>query len=149
MAVRLTADLHWRVLGSPGYFAEHGRPRSPKDLVHHECIGYRFPTAKSVYRWQFTRQGREMSVDPAGGLIVNDHLSMIALAKAGAGLAYTADLVAATDIASGALASVLDAWSPKTPGLFLYFPAKSQQQPKLRAFIDFVKAGNPSRRSTV
>lgn len=141
VAVPLTGDFHWRVFGAPAYFARRGRPRKPKDLVHHECIGYRFPTAQSVYRWRFARMGREVSVDAPGGLVVNDHLSMIALAEAGAGLAYTADRVAAPQIASGALESVLDAWGPRTPGLFLYCPAKSQHQPKLRAFIDFARRG--------
>lgn len=139
VAVRLTPDFHWRVLGAPPYLAERGRPLAPKDLMHHECIGYRFPTAGSVYRWQFARRGREITVDAPGGLVVNDHLSMIALARAGAGLAYTADLIAAKEIAEGSLEPVLDAFSLRSPGLFLHFPSKSQHQPKLRAFIDFAR----------
>jgi DNA-binding transcriptional LysR family regulator len=137
VAVRLTPDFHWRVLGSPSYFAKHGKPKTPQDLLNHECIGYRFPTAKTVYRWQFKRKGREFSVNAAGSVIVNDHLSMIAMAKSGIGLAYTADLIAAQSVADGALQSVLDPYGPKSQGLYLYFPSKSQRQPKLRAFIDF------------
>lgn len=137
VAVRLTPDFHWRVLGSPAYFAKHGKPRTPGDLLAHECIGYRFPSAKTVYRWQFKRNAQEISVDAAGSVIVNDHLSMIALAKAGVGLAYSADLVAARALSEGALHSVLNAYSLRSQGLYLYFPAKSQNQPKLRAFIDF------------
>jgi DNA-binding transcriptional LysR family regulator len=137
VAIRLTRDFRWCVLGSPDYFAAHGRPRTPKDLLEHECIGYRFPSAKAVYRWQFEEQGREFSVDSAGSLIVNDHLSMIALAKSGAGLAYTADLIAAGELSAGTLRPVLRPYLPSTQGLYLYFPRRSQSQPKLRAFIDF------------
>src|SRR5262245_23650873 len=107
IAVRLTPSFRWRVLGSADYFARYGKPRSPEDLVRHQCIGYRFPTAKTVYRWQFQRNGRPFSVDVAGSLIVDDHLTMIALAKAGAGLAFTADLVAARELADGSLRPVL------------------------------------------
>jgi len=135
VAVKLTPDFRWSVVGSPSYFAEHGRPRSPDELATHECIGYRFPTAQSVYRWEFHRNGREFSLDPKGGLIVDDHLTMIALAKQGMGLAYTADLVAAEALASGELQSVLRPYLPVKPGLFLYFPARNQNQPKVRAFI--------------
>jgi DNA-binding transcriptional LysR family regulator len=137
IAVRLTRDFQWLVVGAPSYFAARGRPRAPQDLIKHECIGYRFPTAKSVYRWQFLRRGREFSLDPPGGIVVNDHLTMIALARRGVGLAYTADLVAARELASGDLESALKPFLPVKPGLFLYFPARSQAQPKLRAFIDF------------
>ena len=34
---------------------------------------------------------------------------------------------------------------PKTPGLFLYFPARTQMQPKLRAFIDMLTAAGKRR----
>jgi len=138
VAVRLTRDFRWCVLGSPDYFAARGRPRTPQDLLQHECIGYRFPSAKTVYRWQFQHKGREFTVDAAGSIVVNDHLSMIALAKAGAGLAYTADLIAAPKLSAGTLRSVLRPYLPVTQGLYLYFPGRSQTQPKLRAFIDFL-----------
>jgi DNA-binding transcriptional LysR family regulator len=138
VAVRLTRDFHWCVLGSPDYFAAHGKPRTPRDLLDHECIGYRFPSAKAVYRWQFQEKGREFSVDTTGALVVNDHLSMVALAKSGVGLAYTADLVAARELSNGALQPVLEPYLPITQGLYLYFPSRSQNQPKLRAFIDFL-----------
>jgi len=139
VAVRLTPNFRWRVLGTPDYLARHGVPRKPEDLLHHQCIGYRFPTAKSVYRWQFQIKGRPLSVDVAGGIIVNDHLTMIALARAGAGLVYTADQVAVRDIEAQRLRTVLSTYCISGPGLHLYFPRRSQQQPKLRAFIDFAK----------
>lgn len=139
IAVRLTSSFRWCVLGAAAYFARRGKPLAPEDLVQHQCIGYRYPTAKSVYRWQFQRKGRAFSVDVAGGIIVNDHLSMIALAKAGAGLVYTADLVAARAVEEQCLQPVLQPFSISSQGLHLYFPRRSQNQPKLRAFIDFAK----------
>jgi DNA-binding transcriptional LysR family regulator len=139
IAVRLTKDFRWIVAGSPGYFAKHGKPSSPQDLVDHECIRYRFPTAGTIYRWQFIRNKREFSVEPRGSIAVNDHLAMIDFAKQGLGLAYTADLVAAPALASRELEEVLRPYLPTKPGLFLYFPTRTQEQPKLRAFIDVAK----------
>ncbi|MBV8835674.1 MAG: LysR family transcriptional regulator [Alphaproteobacteria bacterium] len=150
VAVRLTRDFRWCVLGTADYFAAHGRPRVPSDLLAHECIGYRFPSAKTVFRWEFVEKSRAFSVDVASSIIVNDHLSLIALAKSGAGLCYTADLVAAGEIADGTLRPVLRPYLPTTQGLYLYFPRRSQAQPKLRAFIDYVTAmarGRPTLRS--
>ncbi len=37
--------------------------------------------------------GADFSLEPPGGVTVNDHLSMIDFARRGLGLAYTADLV--------------------------------------------------------
>lgn len=145
VAVRLTRDFRWCVLGSPDYFAAHGKPRTPKDLLGHECIGYRFPSAKTVYRWEFRDGSRKFSVDTAGGIVVNDHLSMIALAEAGAGLSYTVELLVADELAAGTLRPVLRPYLPVTQGLYLYFPSRSQAQPKLRAFIDFLTQRRPGR----
>jgi len=138
IAIRLTHDLRWVVVGSPDYLAARGRPASPRDLLDHECIRYRFPSAKTIYRWEFVRKGKTYTVEPRGGITVNDHLSMLDLAVRGVGLAYTNDLVARRALATGALEEVLTGHLPVKLGLFLYFPAKNQSQPKLRAFIDFV-----------
>ena len=35
--------------------------------------------------------------------------------------------------------SVLDGWVSDTPGLSVYFPRRSQSQPKLRALIDALR----------
>ena len=93
IAVKLTRDCRWMIVGAPIYFARRNRIRSLEDLVHHDCLGYRFPTARNVQRWQLTHQGREFRVDPRGGVTVNDTATLIALAKKGLGLAYTADLL--------------------------------------------------------
>lgn len=140
VAVRLTPDFRCVVVAAPRYLRAHGRPSAPKDLAAHECIRYRHPTAGSVYRWEFIRGSRMYSVEPRGGLTVNDYRSAVELACAGSGLAYSLDLVVQAALARGRLESVLDAYLPQRPGLFAYFPAKSQGQPKLRAFIDFAKA---------
>jgi DNA-binding transcriptional LysR family regulator len=44
------------------------------------------------------------------------------------------------DIASGRLERVLQSYVPVSTGLFLYFPARTQSQPKLRAFIDTIRS---------
>jgi DNA-binding transcriptional LysR family regulator len=148
IAVRLTPDLRWLVLGAPSYFAARGRPRTPEELTRHECIRYRFLTAGSIYRWEFMRGGREFSVDAPGGVTVNDGDLMVSCAVKGLGLIYHADLCVARELAAGQLEPVLEEFAPTSPGLFLYFPARTQTQPKLRAFIDMLTA-KPNKRLTV
>jgi DNA-binding transcriptional LysR family regulator len=71
----------------------------------------------------------------------------IALAKRGLGLAYTADLIVTREIAAGEFEAVLTSFLPVTPGMFLYFPARTQTQPKLRAFIDALTAFGKRQRA--
>lgn len=153
VALKLTQDFQWLVLGSPEYFARHGKSESPRSLMGHQCINYRFPTASHVYRWEFRLDGADFTIAPPGAITVNDHLSMIALAKRGIGLCNTADLVAGSEIRSGDLVPVLQTFLPSRQGLFLYYSASASAQPKLRAFIDttkrVLKAGRrPSHKSS-
>lgn len=134
-AVRLTRDLRWLVVGAPSYFAAHGRPEAPEDLLAHTCIRYRFQSS-AIYRWEFVRDDREFTVHAPGTLTVNDADLAMSLARDGLGLAYVFDLAVAEDLASGALVTALERHTPTGPGLFLYFPARAQTQAKLRAFID-------------
>jgi DNA-binding transcriptional LysR family regulator len=62
VAVRIGPDLSMAVAGSADYFARHGRPETPYDLSHHDCINLRFPTLGGLYAWEFEKDGRELRV---------------------------------------------------------------------------------------
>ncbi len=136
VAVRLTPDLQWSVVGSPDYFSEYGRPAAPEDLIRHETIRYRFLTSGALHHWGFLRKKAFFRVETNGGLIVNDTTLIAEFAREGLGLAYMADMEIAADINSGKLEQALKAFIPRTSGLYLYFPTGTQKQPKLRSFID-------------
>ena len=136
VAVRLTPDLHWSVLASPAYLARAGRPAEPEALTAHQSLRYRFPGSGALHRWEFVRDGAAFHVDTGGGLIVNDTTLIRRFALAGLGLAYLPDMETAADIDAGRLERVLAPFVPPTSGLFIYFPVRTQHQPKLRAFID-------------
>lgn len=139
VTVRLTPELRWSVAGSSAYFARAGRPQKPEDLTKHEGIIYRFVTSGQRHRWEFNRQGRDFLVDMAGRVVVNERASLLSFARQGLGLAYVADLEAADDLATGRLESVLRDHIRPTTGMHLYFPSRTQVQPKLRAFIDMAR----------
>jgi DNA-binding transcriptional LysR family regulator len=145
IALKLTAGFRWIVVAAPDYLNRRGRPRHPKDLLRHECIRYRFPTAGSIFRWEFVEAGETFTLDAPGQLTVNDHLSMVALARQGLGLAYTSDLVAQDDLRCGKLEVVLPDFTPHKQGLYLYFPATALNDAKLRAFIEVAKAKSEPR----
>jgi DNA-binding transcriptional LysR family regulator len=140
VAVRLTGDLSWSVVGSPDYFARAGRPATPEDLLRHETMRYRFHTSGALHKWRFVRDGEEFLVETAAAIVVNDTTLIADFARSGLGLAYMPDVEIEQDIVSGRLERVLSSYVPLSTGLFLYFPARTQSQPKLRAFIDTVRS---------
>jgi DNA-binding transcriptional LysR family regulator len=139
IAVRLTPPVRWAVYGSQEYFSQHDRPACPEDLISHRTIGYRFVTAGTVHRWEFARDGRVFTINMRDEVIVNDRMTLTTLAKAGMGLAYLAD-GEASQAGSRMLEAVLADWIPESAGFFLYFPARTQDQPKLRALLDLLRS---------
>lgn len=136
IAVRLTPDLQWSVVGSPAYFARAGKPLSPEDLTRHACIGFRFANSGNAHRWEFRRDGRDFTVGVESGVLVNDRKLLISAARNGLGLAYACNLEIIDELANGQLERVLQPLVPLSSALYLYFPSRTQTQPKLRAFID-------------
>ncbi|WP_038358214.1 LysR family transcriptional regulator [Bosea sp. UNC402CLCol] len=139
IAVGVSPPFRWLVLGAPSYFADRGTPGTPDDLAEHECIRFRFPRSKSIYDWEFVRGDGAVSIRPNGSTIVNDSGLLRSLAVQGLGLIYTSDRAAEAELESGALVACLESFAPPPDRLYLYFPALSASQPKLRAFIDMAK----------
>ena len=139
IGVPLTPDITWIIVGAPAYLDARGRPASPEELLSHECIGYRMP-GERAYRWELEHDGRSFAVDVRSSMFVSDYSLGASFARLGLGLAYTEDLAVAEDLAAGRLERVLADYSPQSAAIVLYFPARAQTQPKLRAFIDLAVA---------
>jgi DNA-binding transcriptional LysR family regulator len=140
VAVRITDDMRSAVVGSPAYFKAHGKPKHPRDLHAHDCINYRRIATGTIYRWEFTDEGRDISVAVDGRVITNDGDIMLHAALDGAGLAYVMEHSVREALAAKRLVRVLTPFCPSFPGLFLYYASGKQLPLKLRALIDFLRA---------
>ncbi len=135
------------MVGSPDYFAKHGKPKNPRDLKDHRCINTRWATDGSVYRWEFERGTEKLEVAVTGSLIVNEPEVAVQAAVAGVGLAFVFRYQLQAALAAGKLIPVLKDWTARRfPGFYLYYPGRRQMPPALRAFVDFI--GRPSRSRT-
>jgi DNA-binding transcriptional LysR family regulator len=65
---------------------------------------------------------------------------MLTAAVDGLGLAQLPEPIARKQLHDGELEELLPEHASSSAGLFLYFPSRNQVMPKLRAFIDHVKA---------
>ncbi|AKU95713.1 Transcriptional regulator, LysR family [Labilithrix luteola] len=139
IAVRVSDDQRMAVVASPAYFATHGKPKHPRDLRTHDCINYRRSPADSVYRWEFTENGRDFEIAVEGRIQVSDRELMVVAALDGLGIAYVAESRVAEHLSAKRLVRVLAGWSPPFPGLFLYYPSRANIAPKLRALVDFLR----------
>lgn len=134
--VRLTEAARFVVVGAPAYLERRGTPETPQDLLTHDCICFRSPTTGAMYAWELERGKKTWRIPVQGPLTTNDTHIMLATAEAGVGLAYAFEPEVAAQLKRGSLRVVLEAFAPRVPGFFLYFPSRAQVSPAFRAFMD-------------
>ncbi|MBY6261694.1 LysR family transcriptional regulator [Azospirillum sp. 412522] len=140
VAVRLGGDIRQIAVASPAYIARHGRPGTPKDLLSHTCIRWRWPGRTTPYNWEFFADGAWFEVDVKGPLVLSEQRMTIDAAVNGIGIAFWMEHELRPLIAEGLLIPLLEEWSASFPGFYLCYPQQRQMAPALRAFIDFIKA---------
>lgn len=137
VAVRMTPDVELLAVAAPDYLARHGEPRTPEDLSRHACILWRFPGSGRIAGWEFSKAGKTVEFFGEGNVISNHQDIIVPAALQGLGIlyAYNDDDIAEA-LRDGRLRRVLADWSPKVPGLYLYYSSRRHMLPALRAFID-------------
>lgn len=127
---------------SPDYIARRGRPTHPRELLEHDCIGWRFPNGP-VRAWELERSGETIVVDPKGPLVASFGGATdfaVQAAVAGCGIIYLFEDWLRPHLERGELVPVLQPWWSGLSGPFLYYPGRSYLPAPLRAFVDFIKA---------
>jgi DNA-binding transcriptional LysR family regulator len=139
IAVRIGPDMRMAVVGSPTYFATRGKPKTPLELTHHNCINLRLPTYGGLYAWEFEKGGRELNVRVEGQLTFNTIGLRLRAALAGLGLAYLPEEQVEAQLASGELVRVLADWCPPFPGYHLYYPSRRQPTPAFALLLEALR----------
>jgi DNA-binding transcriptional LysR family regulator len=141
-ALRLTPPFRMVAVGNPEYLARRGTPTKPQDLQGHACLRLR-RTIGGASPWRLVDRGKPIEIIVQGPLIAGDFPTLLDAAIDGVGLAQVPEPVAVAPVRAGALKQVMALFAPETPGVFLYYPDRRQVLPKLRAFIEHVKANLP------
>ncbi|MCK1677515.1 MULTISPECIES: LysR family transcriptional regulator [unclassified Bradyrhizobium] len=140
IAVRVSPDLRMAVVGSPSYFADRKRPKTPQDLTQHNCLNLRLPThGGSLYAWEFQKNERELNVRVDGQLVFNSAGLLLDGAMKGLGLAYLTEGQVQPHVSEGRLVRVLADWCPPFPGYHLYYPSRRQPSPAFSLIVDALR----------
>lgn len=123
---------------SASYLEAHGRPQHPEDLLHHRLIRHRFSSGITP-PWEFEKAGQAVKIVGKGPMLANQIALQLAAAEAGQGIVHGFEGYLAAAIETGRLEPLLEDWSERFPGPYLYFASRHQMPRALRAFVDFIK----------
>jgi len=139
IAVRISADVRWLVVGSPAYFASNPAPAVPQELAQHNCINMRLPTHGGFYVWEFAKDGRDIKVRVDGQMVFNNLALRLQSALDGLGLAFMPEDQVRAHIDDGRLVAVLDEWCPATAGYHLYYPGRRHPSSAFTLMVDALR----------
>jgi len=139
IAVRIGPDVRFAVVGAKSYFTKRSAPKTPQDLITHNCVNLRLPTYGGLYAWEFERDGRELRVRVEGQLAFNGIFQVLDAALAGLGLAYVPEDLAQPHLARGRLQRVLEEWCAPWTGYHLYYPHRRQSSPAFALLVDALR----------
>lgn len=136
------------VCGSATYFQQHGKPKHPDELVHHNCLLFTYFMGYDI--WRFKRDTEVCEVKVSGSLISSNSEVLRQVCLDGTGLILMPTWLIGEDIRKCWLQAVLSDFQvyPQTSmdlGIYaLYLPSRRASL-RVKTFIDFLikRFGNP------
>jgi DNA-binding transcriptional LysR family regulator len=132
LVARRIAPLRGKCVASPEYLKARGAPRTPEQLLEHECL------MQGAESWRFVSDSRTITVRPQGRFKADNGAALAAAAVAGLGIAALPDFLIDAHIAAGALQPVLVDYPPPEAGLYVVRPPGEFAPRKVRALIDIL-----------
>jgi len=137
LRARKLTETSKRLIASPKYFEQFGRPVKIDDLNEHKLLHYSNQSAGNV--WKLTApSGEKRQVRTQGWLTVNDGQSLLNACVSGLGIAYLPSFLYADALAEGLIVDAMPDLPTEQQGIYAVYPPGRYTQPKVRTFIDFL-----------
>jgi DNA-binding transcriptional LysR family regulator len=126
------------IFGAPGYFARHGRPRTPQDLRRHDCIVR--SGVRAADTWRFIGKRGPLAVKVKGRFRADGAAACCEAAAAGLGIARAPLYQIRTLLDQGRVELVLEDAPQALVPIHVLWPAGTVLPARTRALIDFLAA---------
>lgn len=135
---RELGEGQFRCVASPSYLSQHGTPRTPQELVHHECLVYGTADPAAGVTWVFSSDGAPLPVLVRGRMAVNSFLALQEAALCGLGIARMMSFLFTEAVADGRLVPVLEGYRSPPMRLAAVYPSARHPPAKLNVFFDLL-----------
>lgn len=138
LAARRLAPNRRVVCASPAYLARHGKPRTPQDLLKHNCI----TTNDFTGTWEYKdAENRPGTVRVTGRYACDNWEVLREWALAGLGIALKSTWDIHRHLADGSLVEVCTEYTfDSDVAIYAVYPHRRYLPAKTRAFIEFLAA---------
>lgn len=139
LLARRLCSVRILLVGSPAYFARHGRPSHPRELSAHRALLYSNAPGGEFWRFRHVEQG-EFALEMPSTLRVNNAEALTPALRAGLGLALQPEFLAWQDVQAGELETVMMDWQVDPIALYILTPPGRSRPARVQALIDYLAA---------
>ncbi len=124
------------VCAAPDYIKKHGKPKTPQDLLKHNCLIF---GENSIWKFENKTDGKTVELKDINGNIKCDNGEIIKeLVLAGIGITLKSMRDIEIELAEGKLIELLaDYEITNETQFYVVYPAGKYLSPKIKAFVDF------------
>jgi DNA-binding transcriptional LysR family regulator len=137
LVARPLSLAHPVLSASPDYLSRHGTPRTPTDLVDHNCITF-IRGGRTFSSWRFGQNGQWTAVRVSGDRVLDDASLAREWAVSGAGIIFMTEIEQRRDLRSGNLVRLLAEWETDPYPLHALLPSGRFVPNRVRALVDFI-----------
>jgi DNA-binding transcriptional LysR family regulator len=141
--VRRVAVTPLVCVGSRRYFERHGTPKTPEDLIEHNCLLYGDLT-EAPY-WPFVRREGRFSVPVRGNLCSNSIETIRAAVLAGVGIGLFAKVSLADELRHPDIVIILESFMSDVRDISLVWPKRRYVPARVRRVTDFFANAIPQQ----
>ena len=131
------AAIRQVICATPRYIQQHGAPRTPEDLKHHNCIVMTQPEPRDS--WPVARGRQRRRVQVQGNFRADTMDALYQAVMSGTGIARLPTYVVAPELGSGTLVDLFPAEEDSGVWMTAYYLKSRYPDLKTQAFLDFLK----------
>ena len=125
------------VCATPAYFAQHGTPMNPAELLQHNCLC--LIRGRRVFNtWTFKYDGQPSTLKVSGSLATTSGEVLYDWVMLGKGIGLKGLWDIESDLREGRLVECLADFSGEPIDLYAVFASRTHMPPRMRVFIDFI-----------
>jgi DNA-binding transcriptional LysR family regulator len=124
------------VVAAPDYLAQHGAPRHPRELIHHEALVY--TATANPHHWEFLIDGKPQNFAVRSRLQANNGEALVEAAIAGFGLTACPQFMVRDALAAGTLQIALGDYAMAELGIYAVLPSNRHVPHRVRVLMDFL-----------
>lgn len=133
---RKIGDIKMVLVASPQYFKGRSHPRSPAELIEHDCLSFNLGSATGA--WVLVKNGSRTNVKANVRIQANQMSSILKFANQGIGVGLLPYFLCSKLIESGELLRVLPEWEGLSYPVSIVMPPGHGQSKRLKVVIEHI-----------